>query len=168
MVKLWPSVDYFILLYILYLWHSPPFWWKVEKCQICHLYHFRCRHIKLILIGPINGPFTPRVSCSNWIHMFGWHQMSSSKKSFRLLNLVQLCFCTLISQKQVWICPLKQVWWPVLDLDVQDDGWICEMTFVFVGPSQIWDHDMCTGYLVVICRTVLLLHLHNVSYNSHT
>ena len=54
----------------------------MEKCQICHLYHFRCRHIKLILIGPINGPFTPRVSCSNWIHMFRWHQMSSTKKSF--------------------------------------------------------------------------------------
>ena len=82
-VKIWPSVDYFVLFNILYLWHSPPFWWKVEKCQICHLYHFRCRHIKLILIGPINGPFTPRVSCSNWIHMFGWHQMSSTKKSFR-------------------------------------------------------------------------------------
>ena len=89
-VKIWPSAHYFILLYILYLWHSPPFWWKVEKCQICHLYHFRCRHIKLILIGPINGPFTPRVSCSNWIHMFRWHQMSSTKKSFRLRTLVQL------------------------------------------------------------------------------
>ena len=86
-------------------------------------------------------------------------------KDFSSVNFIS----TSISQKkQVWICPLKRVWWPVLDLDVQDDGWICEMTFVFVSPSQIWDCDMCTGYLVVICRTVLLLHLHNVSYKSHT
>ena len=128
-----------------------PLWWKVEKCQICHLYHFPCRHIKLILIGPINGPFTPRVSCSNWIHMFRWHQMTSSKKQEILSN-------KFIMEYKWVLCKMTCTWFECM----RDDGWIYGMTFVFCGLSQIWDCDMCTGYLVVICRTVLLLHLHNV------
>ena len=78
-------------------------------------------------------------------------QMTSSKK--------QEIFSNKFSMQYKWVlCKMTCTWFECM----RDDGWIYGMTFVFCGLSQIWDCDMCTGYLVVICRTVLLLHLHNV------